>query len=69
MLKFLKTTVVGGLFFLIPLVVVVVVVGKALQLMMVVAKPLDAWIPAESIGGVALANSLGAVCLIVFCFG
>lgn len=58
--KSIRTTVVGGMFFVVPVVIVAVVFGKAFKLMMVVAKPLDTWIPADSIGGIAMANVLAA---------
>jgi uncharacterized membrane protein len=61
-----KTTLVGGLIFLIPLVLVAILLGKAFQFMLLLARPLDSLIPVDSIGGVALANLL-AVVIIVFC--
>ena len=38
-MKFLKTTIVGGLLFLVPVVAVVLVVGKSLSVMQAVAEP------------------------------
>jgi uncharacterized membrane protein len=63
-----KTTVIGGLVFLIPLVLVAVLLGKAFQLMMLVARPLDEWIPVDSVGGIALANLLAALTIVFCCF-
>jgi len=40
-LRLLKLTLIGGGIFLIPLVVVVVFVGKAFQIVKVLAEPLD----------------------------
>ncbi|MCP4259958.1 MAG: hypothetical protein GY774_20955 [Planctomycetes bacterium] len=54
----LKTIIIGGAVFLVPLVIVVAVLGKAFQLMMVVTKALDKWIPADSIGGIALLGGI-----------
>jgi uncharacterized membrane protein len=65
---FIKATVVGGLLFLLPLVVVVLIIGKALQISMVVAKPLGALIPIDSVGGVALANILSVLVILVLCY-
>ena len=67
-LRFLKTTVIGGLVFLVPVIVIVMVIGKALQLSRRVAEPLASFIPLDTIGGVALANVIGGVVLIVLCF-
>lgn len=68
LLQFLKTTVIGGLVFLVPVIVIVMVIGKALQLSRRVAEPLASFIPLDTIGGVALANVIGGVVLIVLCF-
>ena len=51
-MKFLKTTIIGGLFFLIPVVVVLMVVGKALDVMTAVAEPAAELLPIDSLGGV-----------------
>ena len=49
-MKFIKTTIIGGLVFMVPVVIVVVIAGKALEIMMLVAKPLGNLIPVDSIG-------------------
>ena len=46
--RLIRTTLVGGVLFLIPLVFVVVIVGKAFQIMKVVATPLANLISVES---------------------
>lgn len=66
--QFIKTTILGGLIFLVPLVVLAVVLGKAHGLMLKVAKPLSAWIPLDAIGGVALANILAVLAILLCCF-
>jgi uncharacterized membrane protein len=65
---FIKATVVGGLLFLLPLVVVVLIIGKAFQISMVVAKPIGALIPIDSVGGVALAKILAVLVILVLCY-
>lgn len=67
MREFIRTTLLGGVLFLIPLVAVVVVVGKAFQITMVVARPLAKLIPIESVAGIALVEVLTAVILIMSC--
>ena len=67
-MNFLKTTLVGGLVFLVPIIVVVAILGKAFGLMAALAAPLATWIPIDSIGGVALANLLAVAAIVVLCF-
>jgi uncharacterized membrane protein len=66
--SFIKATIVGGLVFLLPLVVIVLIIGKALKISMVVAEPLGALIPIDSVGGVALANILAVLVILVLCY-
>ncbi len=42
-IHFIKTTVIGGLVFLVPVVVLVIVLAKAAGLMMMVAEPMAAY--------------------------
>ena len=65
---FVKATILGGLLFLLPLVVVVLIIGKAYKISMVVAKPLGNLIPIDSIGGLALANILAVLVILVLCY-
>lgn len=67
-MRFIKTTIIGGLIFLVPVVIVVVVVGKAFKIMLVVAKPVGALIPTDYIGGVAVANILAVLAIALVCF-
>jgi uncharacterized membrane protein len=65
---FLKSTLVGGLIFLLPLVVIVFVIGKALTLSMKVAEPMAGVLPVDSVAGIALANVVGLVVIMLLCF-
>lgn len=67
-MKFLKTTIIGGLLFLVPVVAVVMVVGKALNLMKTVAEPAAKVLPIDSLGGVAIVNVIAAVIVLLVCF-
>ena len=67
-MNFLKTTLIGGLLFLVPLVVVGVVIGKAVGIMLVIAEPMAAFLPIESAAGVALANLIALACVVLLCF-
>jgi len=66
--NFIMTTVIGGLVFLVPLMFLVFMVGKAIGFMMVIAKPLADWLPVDTVGGVALANLLAILAVIVVSF-
>jgi uncharacterized membrane protein len=66
--RFVLTTVIGGVVFLIPVVFLGVIITKAAGFMMVIAKPMAAWLPIDTIGGVALANILAVAAVIVACF-
>ena len=65
---FLKTTLIGGLIFLIPFVIIVSVLGKAINTMIVVARPLEKMIPLEKIGGIALIHILAVLLIVIICF-
>lgn len=67
-MQFIKTTILGGVIFLIPFVVVIAVLGKAHQIMMLVAEPMGDWIPIDEVGGIALANVLALVAIVMSCF-
>lgn len=66
--RFVMTTVIGGVIFLVPVVFLVMVILKAIDLMMLIARPLAKWLPLETIGGVALADIIAIVALLLICF-
>ena len=68
MLKFLKTTLVGGIFFLIPIVICIAIIGKALAFTKKVAMPLSALIPVDSIGNIGMVNLLALGLVLLICF-
>jgi uncharacterized membrane protein len=65
--KFLITTLVGGVLFLVPLVFIVLVMGKAHEIMTRVANPLGKLLPVDSIAGVGVINLLAILLLLLFC--
>ena len=65
--RLIRTTLIGGVLFLIPLVFVAVVFGKAFQIMKVVATPLRTLIPIESLAGFAIVEILTAFIMILSC--
>ncbi len=67
-MNFILTTVIGGLVFLVPLMFLGYILGKAIGFMMIIAKPLADWIPVDTVGGVALANLIAILAVIVVSF-
>lgn len=67
-LGFLRTTVGGGILFLVPVIVLVAIIGKALDISRRFVEPLAAHIPVESLGGVRTPRLLAIAAIILFCF-
>ena len=65
---FIKATVIGGVFFLIPLAVVVVVVGKLVHVMKGVAGSLAPLLPVGTPIGALVLNLLAVLVILGFCF-
>lgn len=65
---FLKTTIVGGLLFLVPVILLVVILRHAMQLVGKVAVPIADRIPVNEIAGVAIASITAALMLLVLAF-
>lgn len=68
MFKLLKTTVLGGILFIVPIVIFVAIIGKALELTNVIAIPLAERFAVDSAGDVVVAHLLALAFLIVICF-
>ena len=62
-----KTTLIGGILFLIPLVFIVVVLGKAFQIMKVVGTPLAKLIPVDNVFGYAVVEIMTVAVMVVTC--
>lgn len=67
--EFLKTTIVGGLVFLVPLVVLALLLRHALDAARKVAAPVASMFPAHEIAGVAVGTIVAALALVVIAFG
>ncbi len=68
MLRFIQTTVLGGILFLVPIVIFAAIIGKALQLVDKVATPIAKIMPMESIGGLAMVQLIALAILVLVCF-
>lgn len=64
----IRTTLVGGALFLLPLVFLAVVFGKALEIGTRVAEPLRPLLPAESVAGVAAVDLVAIALLLAVCY-
>lgn len=67
-MHFLKATLIGGVAFLVPIVVLLMVLGKAFELMSRLAAPVQRFGPLESIGGIAVADLLAVLAMVLVCF-
>jgi len=66
--QFVMTTVIGGLLFLVPVVFLVFILGKAVGFMMIIAEPMAEFLPIDTVGGVALANLIAILGVILISF-
>ncbi len=67
-MNFIKTTILGGVVFLVPVAILAIVLGKVFQIMMLVAQPMSDWIPIDAVGGIALANLIALAAIVLSCF-
>ena len=65
--KFLKTTIIGGLLFLLPIVLVSIILGHAMQLAAKLAHPISKLLP-EAVVGIGGISVLAALALVLFSF-
>ena len=68
LMLFIKTTIAGGIFFLIPVVVLVFVGAKAFSILQSISKPIAAKLPFTNIAGVADDTIITVVLLLLICF-
>ncbi|MBT8048290.1 MAG: hypothetical protein HKN57_08530 [Xanthomonadales bacterium] len=66
--QFIKTTVIGGLLFLVPVGFLGFILFKAFDFMLKIAEPMADWLPIDTIGGVALANLIAIAAIILVSF-
>jgi uncharacterized membrane protein len=64
----LIATFLAGVLFLVPLGIAGIVLVKIIGVMMLVAQPMADWLPVDSLGGVALANLIALLFLVLTCF-
>jgi len=67
-MKFIKATLLGGLFFLVPVILLIIIGGKALGLIERLLQPILSRFKDSSVAGVALQQIIAIVILLFFCF-
>ena len=67
-LKFMRTSLVGGILFLLPIVVLAIIAGKALAIARKIVGPLAAHLPEDSVFGLDMPKLLAIGLLVLFCF-
>jgi len=67
-LKFLKTTMVGGIFFLLPLILIIVIFGKALKAVTKIVEPVARLIPFPDVLGVKVGYLITILLFVVIGF-
>jgi uncharacterized membrane protein len=67
-LEFMRTTVIGGALFLLPIFVVLLVLGKVLGLMVGMTEPLVAALGVTSFGGIAVSNLITVLGVLLLAF-
>ncbi len=68
MANFFKTTILGGIIFLVPIIAFIAIIGKALQITVKLAMPLAELFGISSFGGIAATQFLAILILLLFCF-
>jgi uncharacterized membrane protein len=68
MTRFLKTTVIGGLLFLVPVGVLMMVLAKIVPIVRKITDPLGEYIPIESVVGLQVPVLLTTVLILLTCF-
>ena len=67
-LNFTRTSLVGGILFLLPIVIVAIIAGKALAIAHKIVGPIATHLPEDSIFGLDMPRLLAIVLLVLFCF-
>ena len=68
MLQFIKTTVFGGVVFLVPVVILVILIGKAMAFSQKIAAPIAEYLPFGPVANLVLVDVLGLALIILICF-
>ncbi|MGD2011380.1 MAG: hypothetical protein PVI76_09805, partial [Desulfobacterales bacterium] len=64
----MKTTILGGILFLVPIVIFIAIIGKALELSNTIAVPLAEGLIVDSVGDLMVVHLIALTILLLFCF-
>jgi len=67
-LHFLKSTLIGGLLFVLPVLVVLVIIRQAIQMTAEALRPVAHLVPTEKVAGIVVADLLAIAAIVLFCF-
>ncbi|MCI0365460.1 MAG: DUF502 domain-containing protein [Phycisphaerales bacterium] len=65
---FFKSTILGGLLFLIPIVLTIVILREAFRLVVRAFRALTRFLPAETVAGIVVADAAAVLAITVVCF-
>jgi uncharacterized membrane protein len=68
LIDFLKTTLRGGFFVVLPIVIVILVIIEAVDLVIAVLGPITDLLPVDEIGGIEIATIFAVLILLAICF-
>jgi uncharacterized membrane protein len=68
MLHFIKTTILGGLLFLVPVVILIFIIKKAHESVSIITGPVLANLPVGTIAGIAIVDLLTIAVVLLICF-
>ena len=66
--EFLKTTIIGGLMFLVPVILIVVILGHAMRLAAKIAVPIAEKFATTQVAGVAVVTIVAVLVLLILSF-
>ena len=67
-LNFVKTSVIGGIIFLIPIIILIIIMEKAFGIMAALSRPLSGLIEIETFAGIAVVDLITVAIIIIICF-
>jgi uncharacterized membrane protein len=67
-LEFVKTTIAGGFFVILPIVLIVLVLGETIEMLRALVDPIAAQFPVDEFGGVAMNRILSILLILALCF-
>ncbi|MCJ7556892.1 MAG: DUF502 domain-containing protein [Gammaproteobacteria bacterium] len=67
-MKFIRSTLIGGIFFLIPFTVLVMILGKTFTFFVKLTTPFKEWWPLDRVLGIAIADLIAIAIMILLCF-